>query len=110
QNNAIVFKEYTSDENISDAIKLPEDQASKLREVLAENNFNKENPAHARIMFEKDEDARAAEENMGDGKDYYATFVIEELQNEQEKKTFLGLVIFTAAFGILILLLSKKLT
>ncbi|HLS31767.1 MAG TPA: hypothetical protein VK021_13000, partial [Flavobacteriaceae bacterium] len=52
---------------------------------------------------------RAEEANRGDGKDYYATFVIEELQNEQEKKTFLGLVIFTTAFGVLLLLFLKKL-
>lgn len=109
QDNAIVFEEYTSDKNISEAIKLPEEQTSKLHDVLAENNYDKANPAHARIMFEKDDDARALEENKGDGKDYYATFVLEELQNEQEKKTFLGLVIFTVAFGLLLLLFLKKL-
>src|SRR5690625_4130272 len=109
QDNSIVFEEYNSGENISDAIVLSEDQTSKLHDVLAEHNFDKQAPGHARILFEKDEDGRAEEANRGDGKDYYATFVIEELQNEQEKKTFLGLVIFTTAFGVLLLLFLKKL-
>lgn len=48
-------------------------------------------------------------ENIGDGKDYEVSFVLEEQQNEQEYKIFMWLTIFTVSFGLLLLLFLKKL-
>ena len=60
-------------------------------------------------MFEKDKDAAQISENTGDGKNYGVSFVIDEEQSNQEYKIFSFLVIFTVAFGLLLLLFLKKL-
>lgn len=105
----LVFTQYETDVKISDAFQLPSKETEELVKTLEENKVTQENPYHARILFEKDDDARAIHENRGDGKDYIASFVLEEEQNAQEKKTFLGLVFFTVAFGLLLMLFLKKL-
>ncbi len=105
----INFKEYETGDDVSSFIVLSSENKDDLKNVLEEDQIDEQNPYHSRILFEKDDDARGIPENIGDGKDYSATFVIEEYQNKQEKKTFLGLVIFTVAFGLLLMVFLKKL-
>ncbi|MFA5574069.1 MAG: peptide MFS transporter [Brumimicrobium sp.] len=107
--NNIVFEDFGTHVDITDFFNLPSNEHDGLLAYLNENEVTAENPHHARILFEKDADARAIEANLGDGKDYYASFVVEEQQNVQEKKTFLGLVLFTVAFGLLLMLFLNKL-
>jgi dipeptide/tripeptide permease len=85
------------------------EQKDRLLESLKSNNVTQENPYHAKLTFEKNKDAAQVIENKGDGKNYEMSFVLEEEQSEQEYKTFMWLVIFTVAFGLLLLLFLKKL-
>lgn len=105
----IYFHEFESDNDFSHAFELNTEEYTHLKETLEEHEVTKENPYHARILFEKEDDARALLENKGDGENYYASFVLEEEQSKMEHKTFVGLVIFTVAFGLLLLVFLKRL-
>lgn len=84
-------------------------QKAEVVNILRENNATKEAPFHASFKFTKDGEAKKIKENIGDGKNYEGTFVIEEIQSEREYKTFMFIFILTAVFGILIILLLKPL-
>lgn len=71
----------------------------RMNEELGEDGISKSSPWHTTVQLEKKEDT---------GK-YGGTIVIEEVQSALEKKTFLFIFIFTAAFGILLLVFLKKL-
>ena len=103
----VVIKKYENDDDLSDVIAL--ENLEELGSTLTEFNASDSNPMHAKILFEKDEEKAKVEENKGDGKDYGVSFVIEEQQSEQEYRTFMWITIFTVSFGILLLLLLKKL-
>jgi len=112
QDGEIVFNQIDSDENLNRLFQLSngeDSNALELKETLKENNATAENPYHASIIFEKDPDAAKVTENIGDGKNYGVSFVLEEEQSEQEYKTFMYLTIFTVAFGFLVILFLKKL-
>ena len=65
---------------------------------------------HAKATYSrKDEEAVKITENKGDGKDYGVSFVMSETQNNQEYKIFMWIVIYTVAFGLLLILFLKKL-
>ncbi|WP_461532438.1 peptide MFS transporter [Sinomicrobium sp.] len=102
----VVFKDYESGQQLNGMFSFPED---KLKASLKEQGVGEANPYHAILTFEKDGDAAKIVENMGDGKNYGLTFVLEEEQSEQEHSTFMWLTIFTVSFGILLLLFLKKL-
>jgi len=80
-----------------------------LLATLTENNITASNPYHAKLVFEKDKDKAQVIANKGDGKDYGVSFVLEEQQSEVEYATFKWLVIFTVAFGLLLILFLKRL-
>src|SRR5690554_1998715 len=109
EDGEILFHEYESDKDFTDAFELGKEDYAHLKETLEDHGVTKQDPYHARIIFEKDDDARAKIENKGDGEDYYASFVLEEEQSKMEHKTFVGLVIFTVAFGLLLLVFLKRL-
>lgn len=112
QDGEVVFNQIDSDENLNRLFQLSNGEDSntpELKETLKENNATAENPYHASIIFEKDPDAAKVTENIGDGKNYGVSFVLEEEQSEQEYKTFMYLTIFTVAFGFLVILFLKKL-
>lgn len=112
QDGEVVFNQIDSDENLNRLFQLSNGEDSntpELKETLKENNATAENPYHASIIFEKDPDAAKVTENVGDGKNYGVSFVLEEEQSEQEYKTFMYLTIFTVAFGFLVILFLKKL-
>lgn len=109
ENGKVVFEKYDSGENISDILKLDDKNATRLSEELKEFGASKEKPMHAKLLFEKDEEAVKVEENKGDGKDYGLSFIMEETQNRQEYKTFMWITIFTVSFGLLLIIFLKKL-
>lgn len=80
-----------------------------LIQYLTENKATKENPYHTKLKFGKNKEKAQITANKGDGKNYEVSFIIEEQQNAQEYKIFRMLVIFTVAFGLLLLLFLKKL-
>ncbi len=106
--NNIVFQNIESEEDISYVFDLGEHKEALLVK-LNKREVTQENPFHARLKFEKDSDAIQVLENRGDGKNYQASFVLEEEQSAQEYKTFMYLTLFTVIFGLLLILFLKKL-
>lgn len=111
QDGSIVYERMgtESSERLGNLFSISDEGQSRLTEYLQEVNATPEAPYHAKLLFEKDKDAAQVAANVGDGKDYGVSFVIEEEQSAQEYKTFRMLVIFTVAFGILLILFLKKL-
>jgi POT family proton-dependent oligopeptide transporter len=111
-NGKIVYKDLDTGKNLNDLFELSKGEDSnsdELLKTLIENDVSISNPYHARLTFEKDKDKAQITENKGDGKDYGVSFVLEEEQSEQEYTTFMWLVIFTVAFGLLLILFLKRL-
>jgi dipeptide/tripeptide permease len=112
ENDKVIFKEYEKGKDLNNIFELSKKEDSNTSELLAtlkENNITASNPYHAKLVFEKDKDKAQITENKGDGKDYGVSFVLEEQQSEVEYSTFKWLVIFTVAFGLLLILFLKKL-
>ncbi|APY07983.1 MFS transporter [Winogradskyella sp. J14-2] len=112
ENDKVIFKEYEKGTDLNSIFELSKKEDSNTSELLAtlkENNITASNPYHAKLVFEKDKDKAQITENKGDGKDYGVSFVLEEQQSEVEYTTFKWLVIFTVAFGLLLILFLKKL-
>ncbi len=109
-NGSLVAKGYENDEEVAGLFTFENDAQSK--EVVAELTKRKataEKPCHATFKFEKDGEAKKIKENKGDGKDYAGTFIIEEVQTEKESNTFLFIFLLTLVFGLLVIVLLKKL-
>jgi len=109
QGGEVHYKEYETGKILDGAFSLSPESNQELLAYLTENNITEDNPYHARIYFEKDEDARQNIEGIGDGKNYQISFVLEEEQNALEYKTFMWLVIFTVSFGLLVIIFLKQL-
>lgn len=105
----VEFVDMATGDNVSNLFSISSEASVQLMSYLKENNVTETNPFHAKLVMEKDKDAAQVIENVGDGKNYGVSFVIEEEQNEQEYMTFMWLVVFTVAFGLLLLLFLKKL-
>ena len=111
-NGQIVYKEIETGKNLNSLFALSTDEESNTKELLAtliEREITLSNPYHAKLVFEKDKDKAQITKNKGDGKDYGVSFVLEEQQSEVEYATFKWLVIFTVAFGLLLLLFLNRL-
>lgn len=106
ENGTTVYKDIQSGKIVNSLFAV---ESEHLKNQLAERAATKENPLHANIHFGKNKDKAQNLDNVGDGKDYEVSFVIEEEQSEQEYKTFKWLVIFTVSFGLLLLVFLKKL-
>ncbi|MEF3077618.1 peptide MFS transporter [Winogradskyella poriferorum] len=112
ENDKVIFKEYEKGTDLNNIFELSKKEDSNTSELLAtlkENKITASNPYHAKLVFEKDKDKAQITENKGDGKDYGVSFVLEEQQSEVEYTTFKWLVIFTVAFGLLLILFLKRL-
>lgn len=105
----VVYKYEDDKLNLSPILEFEEKQLNLLKETLKNEGATKEKPLHARINFSKDTEAKKVSKNKGDGKDYNGTVLIEEVQNALELKTFLIIFGFTVAFGLLLIILLKKL-
>jgi len=111
ENGEVIFKELDSGNNVGGLFKYPEEdsRATELLNTLQDNNATSENPYHAKLTFEKDQDAAQNSADLGDGKNYGVSFKLEEEQSEQEYTTFMWLVVFTVSFGLLLIVFLKKL-
>jgi dipeptide/tripeptide permease len=105
----IVFKVFEAERELNELFSIDDEGKEGLAEYLEEVKATESEPYHANLTFEKDKDAAQKSENMGDGKDYSLSFVIDEEQSEQEYNTFFTLTLFTVAFGLLLILFLKKL-
>lgn len=107
----LVAEDYNNHQPLNTLFNFNKGEEGKnlVIQELKERNATKENPCHATFKFEKDGEAVKIKENKGDGKNYSGDFLIEEVQNEKEYNTFLFIFILTGIFGILVLVLLKKL-
>lgn len=88
------------------AFEKPE-KKKEITRLLEENNVTKADPYHATFKFEKDPDAKKA--LVGNHLNYSGVFTIDEIQTDMEFRTFVGITIFTALFGLLVILMLKPL-
>lgn len=110
ENNEIKFEKYEDGTSLNHLMSLDAKNSKKLKAELKELGASKEQPMHAKLFFEKDEEAvKNHPENKGDGQDYGVSFIVEETQNKQEFNIFMWIVIYTVAFGILLIFFLKKL-
>ena len=109
-NNKVVFEDYDKDGVVlSDIMGFDSLNWSKLTAELIEFGATKVNPMHAKLLFEKDAEAAKIIKNEGDGQGYELSFIMEETQNKQEYNIFKWIVIYTVAFGLLLIVFMKKL-
>lgn len=93
-NSLLELIKFESDSRKAEVIKnLIDEQASRAK------------PFHADLQFVAAEGEEIQKHNLG----YTGSFIIQEVQTESEFKTFLGITIFTALFGLLVILLLKPL-
>mgnify|MGYP006076557155 FL=1 len=108
-NGEVVYEKFKGGEDVSELLKLDKKSQKSLTAELKNYKATKANPVHAKLLFEKDGEAVKKSENMGDGKKYGVSFVLEETQSKQEYKTFMWITIFTVAFGLLLIVFLKRL-
>ncbi len=113
ENGEVQFLDYTTGKDLKPLFSLTsneeKDDKATLLAYLEENSITKENPYHAKLLFEKDEEKAKVEANKGDGKDYGVKFFVEEEQSALEFSIFKYITLFTVIFGILLILFLKKL-
>lgn len=93
----LVFKAFDTKMILTPNFSFDQDNQKRLVTDLAEANSTK--PYHAKITFMLDED-----DNI-----YKGRLIIDEIQNEQEFRTFIGILIFTLLAGLILLVFLKKL-
>ncbi|MDT0675003.1 peptide MFS transporter [Autumnicola musiva] len=100
ENGELHVLEMQTGEPVLDYIQFKnKERTNEVVEILQEENVTVEDPYHVLIDFKQ------AEDRSG----YSGNFVVEEVQTDMEYKTFWGITIFTAIFGILVILLLKPL-
>lgn len=80
------------------------ERIKEVTELLAEDGVTKAAPYHVDFKFNK----RHGEEDkykLG----YQGSFIVQEVQTSSEFRTFIGIVIFTALFGIIVIFFIKPL-
>lgn len=83
------------------------EKKEEITTILKENNVTRAAPYSAIFQFKKDPDAREAVTN--NKLNYSGVFIIDEVQSRREFRTFVAIVVFTAIFGLLIILILKPL-
>ena len=108
--NKLTFIDYTDDLSLNYLFNMNDSlKKSSLITYLEDNKVTMADPNHVILKFEKDSEKAKIISNVGDGKNYQVSFVIEEQQSAQEYKIFKFLTIFTVSFGLLIMLFIKRL-
>lgn len=111
--SASLSKKDSSEKNNQELSKLLTKKRNEEKErvvnLLKKEEVNKNNPYHATLRFKKDIEAKKIKKNMGDGKNYSGSLIIEEVQSEKEFNIFIFIFILTFVFGVLVILLLKKL-
>jgi dipeptide/tripeptide permease len=105
----VVYEDHGNGKSFGHLFELDKEGTKGILAELKEFGATKENPMHAKLLFEKDKEAAKIKENRGDGNNYGVSFSTEEAQNAQEYKIFMLITVFTVAFGLLLILFLKKL-
>ncbi len=96
ENGSITINDFTNNELLTENIRFDTDNKKRIQSNLENTSYTE--PYHAKIAF-----------TLNDNNIYEGRLTIEEIQNEQEFKTFIGILFFTVIAGILLLLFLKKL-
>lgn len=70
-----------------------------MKETLAEEGATAQDPYHVMVKF------RQNDEDTG----YVGDFIVDEVQTDREFSTFIGITIFTTAFGLIVIFMLKPL-
>jgi len=89
----VVIQRVTDSLNVTGLVEFKKKAKENLKKELTSYKATAKEPVHARLLFEKDGEAAKNSDNVGDGKNYGASFVIEETQSAQEYKTFMWITI-----------------
>jgi POT family proton-dependent oligopeptide transporter len=109
ESDGVVFETHEDSKEVTQIMNFDTENQELLKAELVNFGATRENPMHAKLLFEKDGEKIKLIENKGDGQDYSVSFVMDETQNKQEYKIFMWIVIYTVAFGLLLMLFLKKL-
>lgn len=93
----LVFKDFETAGALTANFGFDQANRARLRADLA--GTSAANPYHAKVVLMLDADQNA----------YKGRLVIDEIQNDQEFKTFIGILAFTLLAGVVLLLFLKKL-
>jgi POT family proton-dependent oligopeptide transporter len=108
-NGQVIFEKFEKDTKLTSIMLFDGENQTKLKTELTEFGATMENPMHTKLFFEKDGEAVKIEKDKGDGANYSVSFIMEETQNKQEFKIFMWITIYTVVFGLLLIVLLKKL-
>lgn len=99
-NGELKVSDMKSEEPVLDYIQFKnKERINEIAESLKEENVTAQDPYHVVIKFKQAEDLSG----------YSGNFIIDEMQTDREFRTFIGITVFTALFGIIVLLLLKPL-
>ncbi|MFV9483197.1 peptide MFS transporter [Christiangramia sp. ASW11-125] len=100
ENGELKLTTREGNEPILDFIQFKDSERSnEVIETLQEENVTAEDPYHVLIDFKQGDEKKG----------WSGNFIVEEIQTDMEYKTFWGITIFTAIFGLLVILLLKPL-
>ncbi|WPY99035.1 peptide MFS transporter [Christiangramia sp. OXR-203] len=100
ENGELKLTTLEGNEPILDFIQFKDSERSnEVIETLQEENVTAEDPYHVLIDFKQGDEKKG----------WSGNFIVEEIQTDMEYKTFWGITIFTAIFGLLVILLLKPL-
>ena len=100
ENGELKLTTLEGNEPMLDFIQFKDSERSnEVVETLQEENVTAEDPYHVLIDFKQGDEKKG----------WSGNFIVEEIQTDMEYKTFWGITIFTAIFGILVILLLKPL-
>ncbi|WP_299156465.1 peptide MFS transporter [uncultured Christiangramia sp.] len=100
ENGELKLTTLEGNEPILDFIQFKDsERGNEVVETLQEENVTAEDPYHVLIDFKQGDEKKG----------WSGNFIVEEIQTDMEYKTFWGITIFTAIFGLLVILLLKPL-
>ncbi|TQI69715.1 POT family proton-dependent oligopeptide transporter [Gramella sp. Hel_I_59] len=100
ENGELKLTTLEGNEPMLDFIQFKDSERSnEVVETLQEENVTAEDPYHVLIDFKQGDEKKG----------WSGNFIVEEIQTDMEYKTFWGITIFTAIFGLLVILLLKPL-
>ncbi len=112
EDGEVVITSSDSEGNVSDFVRIDDENRALLTEALREEESTRENPQHITINYENEKDFSAlkTDKNMQVNlANYSGEIVLFEASNKRELMTFIYITAFTAAFGLLLILFLKKL-
>jgi len=111
-NEEIVLDTEEGETTVANLVQFDDENLAELRNSLEEEEATEENPQSLTITFINEKDTEAMEEDpntIASIENYTGDVVLFEASNNRELRTFIFITVFTAAFGLLLILFLKKL-